>query len=323
MKLSTISLLALVALLIGACGSEPASPVDPVPTTAPPTSTPVLEEPTPAPTVTPISAGPTPTPLPVGSTQPQVAGAAQSPVGGPTDPPLPRGPIQVPTIQTFRVGGGPTGIMFDGESVWIANQSDDTIQRLEPDGSEGLVVPLPDFYPRALAYDGDTMWLATFFGIRMLSDDYQIVASFRPGRRPAALKYAGGYIFASNNDDGTITALALPEKIRELGGEMPAAVPPDHTAPTPIGNYKVGSNPIAMEWDGSNLWVANNYDNTVMKLRPIDGTILATVEVGRRPQGYGVRRRAHLGRERARRYCKQDFAGWRDRCDLRCWRATG
>ena len=175
--------------------------------------------------------------------------------------------------------------MFDGESVWIANQADDTIQRLEPDGSEGLVVSLPDFYPRALAFDGDTMWLATFFGIRMLGPDYQIVASFRPGRRPAALKYAGGYIFASNNDDGTITTLALPQKIRELGGELPQGIPPDHMNPMPIGNYKVGSNPIAMEWDGSNLWVANYYDNTVMKLRPSDGTVLATVEVGDGPRG--------------------------------------
>lgn len=207
MKLSTIALFALLALLAGACGSEPAPQVESVPTTAPPTSTPVQVEPTPAPTVTPISTGPTPTPIPVGSTQLQVAGAAQSPVGGPTDPPFPSGLVEVPTIHTFRVGSSPTGIMFDGESVWIANQADDTIQRLEPDGSEGLIVSLPDFYPRALAYDGDTMWLATFFGIRMLNDDYQIVASFRPGRRPSALKYAGGYLFASNNDDGTITTL--------------------------------------------------------------------------------------------------------------------
>ena len=59
--------------------------------------------------------------------------------------------------------------MFDGESVWIANQADDTIQRLDPDGGDGLVVSLPDFYPHALAFDGDTMWLATYFGIRVLA----------------------------------------------------------------------------------------------------------------------------------------------------------
>ena len=147
------------------------------------------------------------------------------------------------------------------------------------------MVSLPDFYPRALAFDGERVWVATFFGIRMLDADYNIVASFRPGRRPNAMIYAGGYIFASNSSDGTVTAVALPDRIRELGGTLPASIPPGSDAPMPVGQYEVGRRPIALEWDGESLWVANNHDNTIVKVSAHDGEILATVQVGEGPRG--------------------------------------
>src|SRR4029077_19687998 len=40
--------------------------------------------------------------------------------------------------------------------------------------------------------------------------------------------------------------------------------------------FSVGSYPIGVAFDGSNIWVANSGSNTVTKLRASDGTTLGT-----------------------------------------------
>jgi hypothetical protein len=47
-----------------------------------------------------------------------------------------------------------------------------------------------------------------------------------------------------------------------------------------LGTYAVGSGPCRMAFDGSNLWVINYDNGTVSKLRASDGQLLATVPVG-------------------------------------------
>ena len=53
--------------------------------------------------------------------------------------------------------------------------------------------------------------------------------------------------------------------------------------PRAYGDYPVGNGPIAMAFDGANIWVANWYDNTVMKLRASDGVNLGTFAVATSP----------------------------------------
>jgi DNA-binding beta-propeller fold protein YncE len=47
----------------------------------------------------------------------------------------------------------------------------------------------------------------------------------------------------------------------------------------------VGLNPIGVAFDGANIWVTNNGNNNVNKLRPSDGTVLGTFAVGTGPFG--------------------------------------
>ena len=49
------------------------------------------------------------------------------------------------------------------------------------------------------------------------------------------------------------------------------------------GDYPVGSEPVALAFDGANIWVANWDSNNVMKLRASDGINLGTFAVGVRP----------------------------------------
>jgi serine/threonine protein kinase len=56
------------------------------------------------------------------------------------------------------------------------------------------------------------------------------------------------------------------------------------TRPRPVdATYAAGDEPGALAWDGRSLWVANHAANTVMKLEPASGRILATYPVGDKP----------------------------------------
>ena len=50
-------------------------------------------------------------------------------------------------------------------------------------------------------------------------------------------------------------------------------------------SFKVGDNPYGLAFDGANMWVSNNGDNTVTKLRANDGASLGTFNVGGAPMG--------------------------------------
>ena len=52
-----------------------------------------------------------------------------------------------------------------------------------------------------------------------------------------------------------------------------------------MGTYSVGHNPIGLAFDGANIWVANNADGTVSKLRASDGTTLGTFSAPGSPYG--------------------------------------
>ena len=56
-----------------------------------------------------------------------------------------------------------------------------------------------------------------------------------------------------------------------------------------LGTFNVGQNPRAVAFDGVHMWVANTADNTVTKLRAVDGANLGNVSnKGRRSTKRGV-----------------------------------
>jgi streptogramin lyase len=48
-------------------------------------------------------------------------------------------------------------------------------------------------------------------------------------------------------------------------------------------SFKVGTNPYGIAFDGPNVWVTNNGDGTVSKLRPSDGKVLLQRNVSNLP----------------------------------------
>jgi hypothetical protein len=50
-----------------------------------------------------------------------------------------------------------------------------------------------------------------------------------------------------------------------------------------LGTFAVGSGPTGVAFDGANVWTANSFDGTVTKLRASDGKNLGTFSVGQAP----------------------------------------
>jgi hypothetical protein len=54
--------------------------------------------------------------------------------------------------------------------------------------------------------------------------------------------------------------------------------------PRGYGDFEVGHDPVAIAFDGSNIWVANEASKSVTKLRAADGASLGTYQVGTEPK---------------------------------------
>jgi len=50
-----------------------------------------------------------------------------------------------------------------------------------------------------------------------------------------------------------------------------------------LGTFKVGDGAAGIAFDGTNIWVVNNGDSTLMKVSPSSGTVLATYATGKGP----------------------------------------
>jgi hypothetical protein len=98
------------------------------------------------------------------------------------------------------------------------------------------------------------------------------------------------------NRDGTRVALCRSSasvEVRQVTNDLRVAVQPrvanprskDNAPASPAATFAVGSHPYGMAFDGSNIWVVNNFGNTVTKLRVSDVTNMGTFAVGSRPGG--------------------------------------
>lgn len=86
----------------------------------------------------------------------------------------------------------------------MVNQDDDSVTRLNLDGTENWTRPLHT-YPRTLAFDGQSIWAGTYFAIRKMSPEAEVQGVYAAGRHPVAMVYGGGYIWIANDEDDTVS----------------------------------------------------------------------------------------------------------------------
>ena len=114
--------------------------------------------------------------------------------------------------------------------------------------------------PRALAFDGSSMWIAGGNGVgKIRASDGLSLGSYSTGSGANAVLFDGASIWVANATDGTVS------KLRASDGQS-------------LGTYPVATNLRALAFDGTNVWALSGLygeDITLSKVRATDGSVVA------------------------------------------------
>ena len=155
----------------------------------------------------------------------------------------------------------------------MTNIGDDTVLKLSQDGTI-IATFQAGLTPRALAFDGETMWVANAgdSSVTRLTIDGEVLANFAVGGgfvSPSALLFDGEYMWLAASWGNTVTKLTLDGTVVRT-----IRIPGDHPAPT------------ALAYDGEAVWVASVNIAGVQKVES-DGGRLERFPVGRSNPDYG------------------------------------
>jgi DNA-binding beta-propeller fold protein YncE len=155
--------------------------------------------------------------------------------------------------------GGLIGMAFDGVSMWIAS-SGGIIDQLRV--SDGATLSAWYIYcqPGSLAFDGVNIWAVCPTSNQVAK---QPVAGGNfslqnVGNWPLYLAFDGTSMWVANNSGATTI-----QKLRLSDMAI-------------LGTYSVGAAPTGIALDGVSMWAATA-GNTLVKVRPSDGAVLATI----------------------------------------------
>jgi hypothetical protein len=197
-------------------------------------------------------------------------------------------------IGSYTAAGNPRGIAFDGTYLWVANWGAGSVSRIL--ASTGAVTTYSvagvGNSPDHVAFDGTSIWVTMRYAdkvIKMRPSDGAILASYSVGTGPEDLCFDGANIWVANLWSHNLTKLrasdgALLGTYAMPGGDEPEdvlfdgyyiwAIDKGNTDVvkfearngTVVGTYQVGGAPMALVFDGANVWVANYNDDTLQKL---------------------------------------------------------
>ena len=137
-----------------------------------------------------------------------------------------RGPTYVPGVNSIAridpsshsfdspiaVGQSPTGLAFAGGSVWVTNQTDSTVERIDPSSGAVLATKSTLGVPTGIAAGDAGLFITTGYGVAGgksqllaidLSSNEVSPACSTPGG-PRALAVGAGAVWAANSDAGTL-----------------------------------------------------------------------------------------------------------------------
>jgi hypothetical protein len=120
--------------------------------------------------------------------------------------------ITIPQSMDFPVGNRPEALLFDGSSVWVANQQSDSLMKLRASDGLNLGTFETGIRPVALTYDGTHVGVANKMSnnvMKFLAKDGSLVATIAVGQQPEALAFDGKDVWVANGRENTVTKLRL------------------------------------------------------------------------------------------------------------------
>ena len=110
--------------------------------------------------------------------------------------------------RTVSMGGRPTGIAFDGTSMWVTMQSANSVVELSPTGTTIGTFTVGN-QPNAIAFDGTNMWVANSGDntVTELSPAGATLGTYPVGNGPTAIAFDGTSMWIVNGQGNTVTKL--------------------------------------------------------------------------------------------------------------------
>jgi YVTN family beta-propeller protein len=171
------------------------------------------------------------------------------------------------------VGSAPAGVRpgavaVGAGAVWVANQDDRTLSRLDPKTLALVKTIALGSTPTGLAVGAGAVWVAsglvgTLTRVDPGTDTVAATIPVAPRTDDSSVTVGSGRVWTASGD-GNVSAVA------------PAT---NHVAVHGVAGFS----PSAIAVGGGRVWVANVEDNNISVMDPRTGTVIRTITVGRRP----------------------------------------
>jgi len=154
-----------------------------------------------------------------------------------------------------------TGIAWDGQYFWVAEQPGKTISKF--DTSMNLIESFqsPATLPYGLTFDGEYLWLMEYAKslVYQLDLSGKVIKSIpAPGEHCMGLAWDGKYLWTMPWNENKLYKF-------DTSGNIVG------TVQTEIGNV------TGISWDGKHLWIVDNGEDMIYEIEPSDGRIIRSI----------------------------------------------
>ena len=171
----------------------------------------------------------------------------------------------------YAVGRGPGAMTTDGRTVWVANQRDGTVSRMQREGDEVVTITTGGA-PTALALGAGSLWVADGEGRQVAQVDpasNKVLQHIEVANAPRSLALAEGALWVVSGVDGSLLRIELdrPQAARAV---------------------RLGVRATAIAAGAGALWVASEEAGTVTRVDPRSSAMVASIPVGNAPSALAV-----------------------------------
>jgi YVTN family beta-propeller protein len=143
-------------------------------------------------------------------------------------------------VATIIAGNTPSAIAYGSRSVWVANERDSRVSRINP-ATNGRTFG-PDLSvglsPLAVTVGGGAVWVTDSGDdqVTRINPGSNSVTSFAVGRAPTGIAYGAGSVWVANSGDGTVSRI-------------------DPTTSKVVATIRVGNSPREIAVGAGKIWV--------------------------------------------------------------------
>jgi peptide/nickel transport system substrate-binding protein len=203
--------------------------------------------------------------------------------------------------ESYPVGRRPVAVVSFADSLWVANELDGTVTRIERDEARETAIDVGD-NPTALAAGAGSVWVANGESRTVSQIDptsNKIIQRVEVAGQPTSIAVGADAVWVAMPLEGEIARIALNgEQRRAALGGAPSAVAVgaggvwvadrndarvlriDPRTLVPTKAIDVGSGPSSIAVGAGAIWVANRPDGTVSRIDPETMKVTDTATVG-------------------------------------------